>query len=156
MKILILALLFMCPLLGIAQQAIAVSGKQAKGSGGTSSHTYGQVFYRTAYGNGMSSAQGVQHTYEVSVVFTDPKTDSAIQLYYYPNPVVDYLNVIIQATELDGLVYEVFDSSGRLLKTDKLLSNDTPVYVGDLSIAVYYIKIRNRTRILKTFNIIKK
>jgi zinc transporter ZupT len=51
-----------------AQETIPATGGNVVGSGGSVSHTVGQLLYNTVSGTNGTVAQGVQQPYEISVV----------------------------------------------------------------------------------------
>jgi len=74
------ALLFCLAFAGLhAQEAIPASGGNAKGSGGTVSYSFGQVYYISVEGVNGTVAQGVQQPFEISVV-TGNKIATGINL----------------------------------------------------------------------------
>ena len=52
-----------------SQEAIAASGSEAKGSGGSGSYTVGQTFYTTNTAATGSVSQGVQQPFESHEIF---------------------------------------------------------------------------------------
>ena len=56
------------PIVGFSQHTLSASGGEAVGSGGTSSYTYGQVFYQTESTSTSSLSQGVQQPFEISII----------------------------------------------------------------------------------------
>ena len=51
-----------------AQEVTTTTGGNASGSGGTVTYSVGQIVYATNTGTNGSVAQGVQQTYEISIV----------------------------------------------------------------------------------------
>lgn len=147
---------FLCvPMFALAQQTLATSGGEATGEAGTSSYTYGQVFYMVASSSDVSIIQGVQQPFEVSVTLSVVGIGDNIHLDYYPNPVVDYLNLNIKGMDVSGLLYELFDAGGKLVGSGRLKRAETQIYMGSLQQAMYQLKIRNSNRTIKIFKIIK-
>jgi len=58
------------------QSTIPSTGGNATGSGGSVSYTVGQITYRTFSGTNGSIAEGVQQTYEISVVTANKITEA--------------------------------------------------------------------------------
>ena len=144
------------PIVGFSQHTLSASGGEAVWSGGTSSYTYGQVFYQTESTSTSSLSQGVQQPFEISIISSLADIGSKIHLEYYPNPVIDYLNLNVHGMEVLGLRYELFDASGRLVGFGNLENSETLINLDYLSSAIYQFKITNSEQGLKTFKLIKK
>ena len=144
-----------------AQESIPASGGNASGAGGSVSYSVGQVVYSTNTGSGGSVAAGVQQPYEISVV-TGVNKDSRINLICssYPNPTTDFLILRIEGdiyTEYSAFLYT---TNGALLKTIKIVANETSIDMSKLDMATYFLKIVNTKNAsssleFKTFKIIK-
>jgi hypothetical protein len=95
-KIICLVLLFLLSLNIQAQKETVAAGGEAIGTGGTASYSYGQVVYTTNSGATGSSAQGVQQTYEITVITDITKTQEIFsELNAYPNPTPDLLTLSV-------------------------------------------------------------
>jgi len=139
-----------------AQQAIPASGGNAAGSGGSVSYSVGQVVYTSNTGTGGSSNQGVQIPFEISVV-TGLEITPNISLTYlvYPNPATDYLTLKMEGeAEVNYMAY-LLDINGKLLMTKNIEINETIISMKDLAPAIYFLKILDKTKEIKTFKIIK-
>lgn len=140
-----------------AQEAIATSGGEASGSGGSSSYTVGQVVYTTSIGtNGNTVAQGVQQPFEISVVtgIVEAKGIS-LSVSAYPNPTTDYITVKVENYEIANLQYQIFDINGKLLQSIKAEGQETQIETSNLVPANYFIKVLDNNKEIKTFKIIK-
>lgn len=155
----ILTLIFIIGLGNIniqAQEAVSTSGGDAAGSGGTSSFSVGQVTYTTNTGTDGSMAQGVQQPYEISIV-TEIEEAKEISLSFsvYPNPTTNYLKINIGNYNPENLIYQMFDVNGKLIETNKISNNETRVEMNNSSRGIYFLKIINNNKELKTFQIVK-
>lgn len=139
-----------------AQQSISTTGGDATGSGGSMSYSIGQVAYQTHTGTSGSVAEGVQQPYEISIV-SGVKEAIGINLAVsaYPNPATDYLILKVESKELKGLSFQLYDLNGKVLKIEKITSNQTSIPVGNLVSATYFVKVLQGKKELKTFKIIK-
>ena len=143
-----------------AQETVTTTGGEANGGGGSASYTVGQVFYTTQTGtNGNSVAQGVQQPFEISVV-TGIEQAKNINLICsaYPNPTTDYLILKVDASttlSIQSMSYQLFDINGKLLENKKIEGNKTSIVMGNLVPAIYFLKVFDNNKEVKTFKIIK-
>jgi hypothetical protein len=139
-----------------AQESIPASGGNATGGGGSASFTLGQIVYTTNTGTNGSTAQGVQQPYEVSVVTALPEAVGInLICQAYPNPAAEYVKLKIENCTTGNLTYQLYNSNGNLLETQKLVSNETNIDMSKLVIATYFLKVRLNNKEIKTFKIIK-
>ena len=163
------------------QQAIHAAGGNASSLGGSMSYSTGQVvFTRTKSSDGRVS-EGVQQTYEISVVrelveennfslvsfsfVPQEATDFAIKSSIYPNSDIDCLTLSVDEKYLFKLSCELYTLDGNLIETKKIQALNTTVFMGNLPPEIYFLKVyqdqpastpnHSPQRILKTFKIIK-
>ncbi len=139
-----------------AQEAIPATGGNASGSGGSVSYSVGQVVYTTNTGTNGSVAQGVQQPYEISVV-TGLEVAPGINLtcLAYPNPTTDFLQLKVESEKLKDLIYQLFDINGKLLENKKVEDDETSIVMSNLVPAIYFLKIIQNNKEVKSFKIIK-
>jgi hypothetical protein len=139
-----------------AQESINATGGDASGSGGSASYSVGQVVYTTNTGTNGSVAQGVQQPYEIWVV-TAIEEAKGINLLVtvYPNPATDYLTLRIDELDISNLSYQLYDIQGKLLRNEKITSNQTSIAMSNLMPATYFVKVVQGNKEIKTFRIIK-
>lgn len=137
-----------------AQQGTMATGGDQTGAGGSVSYSAGQIVYTTASSNG-SVAQGVQQPYEISVVTGTADTTNEINLYSYPNPAIDYIDLMVADITSEKLTYTLFDAGGKLLSSGEI--SDAQIRISLLSYAsgTYYLKVTSAEKELKQFKIIK-
>jgi hypothetical protein len=139
-----------------AQESIPASGGNAAGSGGSVSYTVGQVVYTAHAGTNGSTAQGVQQPYEISVVTALPEAGGIYLICQaYPNPAAEFVKLEVENHKTGNLTYQLYDSNGKLLETQKVESNETSIDMSKLVIATYFLKVRLDNKEIKTFKIIK-
>jgi hypothetical protein len=140
-----------------AQQIITASGGNATGTGGNVSYTVGQVAYIAITGSGGSIMQGVQIPYEISVI-TAIDIASNVNLSYsvYPNPTSDYLILKIENENITKFGAMLYDLKGNLVKSVKIYGADTKIDMLQYPSAVYFLKVIDKNKEVKTFKIIKK
>jgi hypothetical protein len=160
MKKISVALIVFCMFgLGIAiraQNAIPASGGNATGSGGTVSYSVGQIVYNKSTGTNGSVAQGVQQPYEISAATgIEEAKDISLEIEVYPNPATDILKLKIENYEVKNLRYQLFDINGSLIKDNKVEGNETSIPMQNLLSSVYFLKVTDNNKVIKTFKIIK-
>jgi len=139
-----------------AQTAIPTTGGEASGGGGTASYSIGQVVYTTSTGTTGSVAQGVQQPYEISVVTgIEQAKDINLMISAYPNPTTDFLNLKVENYDNENLSYQLLDINGKLLISKKLTGNETTFTMANLVPAIYFLKVSDNNKEVKTFKIIK-
>lgn len=139
-----------------AQQSANASGGKASGSGGTATYSVGQVVYTTATGSNGSVAQGVQQPFEISVVLGLEEAENiSLNLMAYPNPATDRLTLKVDNYDGANLSFQLFDLTGKLLHNVKVKSNETVINMQDYQFGVYFLKVFNTNKEIKTFKILK-
>lgn len=139
-----------------AQEALVSSGANATGSNGNVSYTIGQVIYTTNFSATGSISQGVQQAYEVQTVMGVDNFDINLQFVVYPNPTADWLAIDIKNYNYETLHYQLFDLNGRLVLSDKIVSDNTILKMQELSTSMYLLKVLRNNKEVKTFKIFKK
>jgi len=149
-------LLFLGIGLAPAQQALPATGGNATGSGGSVSYTVGQVVYTTQTGSGGSVSQGVQLPYEISLVTAiDVLENVNLSYSVYPNPTTDYLTLKIDGNAIEQYKAVLLDVKGKQLVTIKVEGNETSIPMHNFAPSIYFLKITDNTKEVKTFKIIK-
>jgi len=139
-----------------AQNVIPASGGNASGIGSVS-YSIGQVVYTTntsiTYG---SVAQGVQQPFEISVITAIEKAkDITLVCSVYPNPASDFLTLKVENYDIEGLSYKLFDANGKLLESKRVTGYETTISMANLLPSLYFLKITDNQKEIKTFKIIK-
>lgn len=135
-------------------QAVSTSGGDASGSGGSAAYTVGQLVYTTNADVSGSVLQGVQWPFEIEVV---TGIEEAIQLSMsaYPNPTTSHLILKVDDWSTQKLNYNLFDMSGKLLKSERISDFETTINMNSFRPAMYLIKIVEGSNEVKNFKIIK-
>jgi hypothetical protein len=137
-----------------AQENVTASGGEGTGTGGTVSYSIGQIVYTTNTGSNGSVSQGVQQTY--SIMATDGIEESTInaELSIFPNPTTDNLTLSIVG-EIDNVNYQLVDLQGKVIKSEKTTTNSTSINMENLAGSIYFLKVTDNNKTIKTFKIIK-
>jgi len=138
-----------------AQQVTTATGGDASGSGGTTAYSVGQIVYTTNTGTTGSVAQGVQQPYEISIVLGIEDNSINLELTAYPNPTTNYLTLNVGKAELSTLNFQLYDISGKLIESRKIISSTETIGMANLPSATYFLKVSNNNNEVKTFKIIK-
>ena len=138
-----------------AQQATTATGGDASGSGGAVAYSVGQIVYTTNTGTTGSVAQGVQQPYEISIVLGIDNHSTNLGLSAYPNPTTNYLTLNVGNFELSTLNFQLYDISGKLIESRKIISSAEIIAMENLPSANYFLKVTNNNKEVKTFKIIK-
>ena len=143
------------PIIGFSQEAIPTSGGDASGVGGTLSYTVGQLVYTNNSGSNGSVAEGVQQPYEISTTVGIEITNISLDFIAYPNPTSGNIVLSIRDFNNEKLNYQLYDMSGKLLKSNKVNAINTTIDMSELPVSNYVLNINNDSSIIKSFKIIK-
>jgi len=76
----------------------------------------------------------------------------------YPNPTIDIVHLKVNNSSMHNMQtisYQLFDIQGRLLETNKIVSELTDVTISNLSPSIYIMKIIQENKEVKVFRIMK-
>ncbi|HNY58192.1 MAG TPA: T9SS type A sorting domain-containing protein [Bacteroidales bacterium] len=139
-----------------AQKSVNSTGGNASGSGGSASYSVGQAVYTSNTETGGTVAQGVQQPYEIWVETTIEEAKGInLLVTAYPNPTTDYLTLRIDEFDISDLSYQLYDMQGKLLRNEKVTSNQTRIVMSNLAPATYSVKVVQGNKEIKTFKIVK-
>lgn len=155
-KIIALILLSLC-LNGLyAQEGVISTGSSITGSSGSVSYSIGQVFYFTGTGTNGNVVQGAMQPFEISIISgTDETIKISFQCSLYPNPVNNFLTMIIVNINSSNLSYQIYDLRGNLLVAKHVNVNQTIIDMSNLSSAIYFLRIIQDNNEVKVFKINK-
>lgn len=113
--------------------------------------TAGQKAIATATMNGprasLKTSNGCQ-----SLSVSEQEAINAIAIY--PNPVSQYFMITSPQINVDFV--EIFNTSGQLVKTQKLDETNNKIQVSEFETGIYYLRIYNEGKLLKSDKMIKK
>ena len=138
-----------------AQEVTTTTGGNASGSGGTVTYSVGQIVYATNTGTNGSVAQGVQQTYEISILLGIEDNSIKLELAAYPNPTTNYLTLNVGKAELSILNFQLYDMGGKLIESNKITSTTETIRMENLPSSTYFLKVTNNNKEVKSFKIIK-
>jgi len=155
----LLKFIYLIPFTGLffsssAQQNTVSSGGEATGSGGTASYSTGQTDYITTSGSGGTTTQGVQQPYEIFIATGVEETGIVLQASVFPNPAENHIILTVENPESEMNFY-LYDNNGKLVKQEKIISKQTKIVLTEISNGIYFLRINNNEKEIKSFKIIK-
>jgi len=137
------------------QQDAVASGSVATGVGGTVCYSIGQIDYANSNGAGGIVTQGVQQPYEIYITTGLEEMNVNILVSTSPNPTNESIVLTLESLDLQNVSYQLYDSQGKLLSDNKVTDNNSTIQMSELPSALYFIKVLNQNKEIKTFKIIK-
>lgn len=137
-----------------SQQLTTSSGGETTGTGGSTSYSIGQIAYSVYSDDTGTISEGVQQPYEIYRITGIKPNLTISNIKVYPNPTSN--NLLLEISDVNqSLSYQLFNSSGILLKTQKDLESKTVINMDDISSNIYFLKIFDKNKIVSSFKIIK-
>ena len=139
-----------------AQEAIPAAGGNASGTGGSGSYSVGLVVYQASSGTNGSVTAGVQQPYEISLVIgIEEAVGINLAVSAFPNPTTDYLILEVKDFDIKTLSFQLYDMNGKLLQNEKIKDVQTSIVMSNLVPSIYFVKVIQGNKEIKTFKIIK-
>jgi hypothetical protein len=138
----------------IGQSVISAAGMANKNDNGSISWTLGEIVIETFETQSHYLTQGF-HQPNLSVVGLENHSLLSNNIQAFPNPVKDYINLVVEKDNIEKLNYLLYDTSGKLIFNDKLTGEQTLINFQTLSPGVYYLQVLDGTIRFKTFKILK-
>jgi hypothetical protein len=139
-----------------AQETIIPTGGDATGSGGSMSHSIGQIFVDSqSSGTDDSVNQGVQQPIELFTLGLEEDLLLIASTKVFPNHTSNKIQVRLELEDLSNLSYQIYDINGKLLQSKEILEFTTEVQLSQFPNSVYFLKIIRNNNLLKTFKILK-
>lgn len=159
MKIKILQLFFILSVSNmlVAQNAITVSGSNGSSSTGNVSFSVGQPAYVTDFASNGSVSEGVQQPYEISTVLSIKEAQEIhLLLSVFPNPTSNFVTLKVENYDFESLHIQLIDANGKLFYNGNTTQNETKIEIGSFTSSIYFLKVSDDKKELKTFKILKK
>ncbi len=138
-----------------AQQLEVVNsgGKFHENDQGSLTFSIGEVVIETIAQDALYLTQGFcQANLTVTPI---PGSGLDYELLAYPNPTKDFVILKINNNDLSNFNYLLYDVNGRLIRSNKITSNETLIPFSFLAPATYFLKIIDNQIEVKSFQIIK-
>ena len=140
-----------------AQNGTGTSGGDAEADIYKVSYSMGQCFYTATSQSAHYISSGIQHPFMLISIETDIEKDAANpELLAYPNPVMDWLRVMIEDPELKDLTCILMDASGKKVLMKKIEDSEMIISMKDRSPGIYFLNIYSKAGIIKSFKLIKQ
>jgi hypothetical protein len=75
------------------------------------------------------------------------------EISLYPNPTIDYITLTIPNISIGINELSLFDIHGKLLKTEVITNKTTTLNLSNLPKGIYFLKVKESNRAIKTFKI---
>lgn len=138
-----------------AQTTTSTSGGEARDTRGTVSYTIGQTVYSSQTHPKGTVSEGVQQPITFKVIAGE--SESSINLIAaYPNPATTSLTLKVVSPERTDYTCEMHDVRGRLVLTQEVLQELTPLPIEPLASGVFTLRVMKAGTLVKSFQIIKK
>ena len=133
---------------------IATDGAYAENNQFSISYTIGEVVteFSRDTANNVDLAQGFQQSYLSIVSVEDHVFD--IEIAVYPNPAIDHLNVSLLLGDKE-MRYSLFDIGGKLIRQERILSDNFQIGFSTLSTGSYVLVFTNKEQRIKTLQVQK-
>lgn len=139
-----------------AQEAIIAAGGNSSGADSSVCYSIGQVAYNIYSSFNGSIAEGVQQPYEISEIDGIEETGRInLTCTAYPNPTTELLTLKVENINTRNLSYQLYDMNGKLLENKKLTGNETTIMMAARVSAVYFLKVSDNDKVLKSFKLLK-
>ena len=143
-----------CPVL-LAQQVMATTGSTLGNTSGTISYTIGEGVAQTLTQGDKILTQGF-HQPTISLKILSELKDIDFSISVSPNPAYDILKIKVTKEDVSGLQYLFLDINGKLIFQKNLEGSETTVPVNQLTEGLYILMIKEGSKELETFKIIKE
>ena len=130
---------------------MATAGGNKTTENGSVSFTIGQSCYSTKSGSYIVQ-QGVQQAYSVK---KETNINNNTGIIIYPNPAVESITLEINNYNLQNLSYYLYSSIGELIAIEKIESIKTNIDMSKLSVAAYFLILRDKNTNIEEFKILK-
>ena len=80
----------------------------------------------------------------------------ALLMNVYPNPTSGSFKLTVRSPEDRNLRVRLYDMNGSLLQDKEIVSEETEIFIQDLSSTMYFLKVINNDKEIKVFKIVKK
>ncbi len=151
----ILALLLM-PLsfLASGQEVVATSGDNFSAGDLAISWTLGEAVIETFENGQLVLTQGF---HQPSLMITSVEgTVGKTMVSVFPNPVLNAITISLPQADRSRFTAVLFDSSGRQLKTKRLLDEDEALSFEGMTSGLYLLVVYREQSVLQSFKIVKK
>ena len=134
-----------------AQEVITSQGESYSNANGYIDFTIGEAVIDTGTDGSNDITQGFHQTNWNFAGLEDHQP--SVQALIYPNPTQESL--VIQIDMFEGVVYQMTDAAGRIVRESQLFNEETQLNVSDLAPGNYLVILSSSGVPMKTFKLIK-
>lgn len=137
------------------QSSIHVASGDINENNGTINYTIGQMSYHTMSDGTYEMSEGVQHPIEIELIEVYDE-QLVIDISVFPNPVSNNLMIHVENLIPYNLSMELFDINNRIILKQNIIQHKTIISFNKYSNGVYFLKLSDKSDLLKIYKIIKK
>lgn len=108
----------------------------------------------TMESNGLVLTQGLYQT-RLEVTTSTEQSFTLYDITAFPNPAQDFIHIVVNYPDLQGMYYSLYNNKGVLLKEGDITNSITKVDLEHFPPSVYFIQVKDKMKMLQTFKIIK-
>ena len=138
----------------LSQEVIATGGEFSKNNNGSIGYTIGEPVIETFKGTSGSLTQGFHQTF-ILVTTINESTGLDYEINVFPNPALDFIRLKMNRDNTSNPQYFLFDGAGHVVQQNRILQNETDIFLNDLPSATYILTILDNQKELKTVKIVK-
>ena len=140
-----------------AQSSPNSAGGTLSGNSGNAGYAVGNVFYKELLGTGGSAVPGTQSPFVITSTLGTENSDSIkLEMAVFPNPTTEYLHLQIGLEDANHFKYEIYDARGAILSEKNINTKTTNIAMSNYPSGIYFLSVKGKQKIIKTFKIIKK
>ena len=138
---------------GHGQQLVSTGGGYFSGASGSISWSVGELIVATFANENTALTQGFHQTYTWGVFVNELETEE--HFFTYPNPAKDHFYVVSPYAEGQSYDYILMDFTGKMVARGTLQNSPERISMSGLQSSVYFLRITEKNRHVKTLRIIK-
>ncbi len=136
------------------QQVVANSGGNIQSGNVSLSWTLGEPLIKTISGSNYSLTQGF---HQPNLIVTGLKETPSLsyEIDAYPNPVTTTLILHIENPKIGNMSFAIISNFGTIVKSGSITDRTTNIPVQELVPSIYFLRIYDKNKSVKTFKIVK-
>jgi len=137
-----------------SQEVISAAGDHSSGSIVQVSWTLGEPVIETGMNGQYILTQGM-HQGNLIVTVTNQLQGLPFEVKAYPNPVSKFLKLDIDAPQLQGFSYSLFNIDGQLIHHQDVLTHSTTIPMESYAHSSYLLRVNFEGKEVKSFRVVK-
>ena len=142
----------------ISSSVVASAGGYSEAGGISLSWTLGELATETFTSTNLILTQGFQQGYYEITSINEPLSKS-INLKVFPNPAVDFINILIEDIDVNTVKIELYNMEGKLISNEQWENTGSPyqLQLSNFSSSQYILRvIDEKNGKINSFKIIKR